>query len=64
METAVNLVMDARPIIGERVMVIGQGIVGLLTTALLSRFPLNRLITLDRYAIRRRHPSAWELMPA
>jgi 2-desacetyl-2-hydroxyethyl bacteriochlorophyllide A dehydrogenase len=53
METAVNFVMDGRPLIGERVMVLGQGIVGLLTTALLSRFPLAKLVTLDRYAFRR-----------
>lgn len=53
METAVNLVMDAHPIIGERILVFGQGIVGLLTTALLSRFPLTRLVTLDHFEIRR-----------
>ena len=53
METAVNFMMDGRPMIGERVMVLGQGIVGLLTTALLSRFPLAELVTLDRYAFRR-----------
>ena len=53
METAVNFIMDGRPLIGERVMVIGQGIVGLLTTALLSRFPLAKLVTSDRYAFRR-----------
>jgi 2-desacetyl-2-hydroxyethyl bacteriochlorophyllide A dehydrogenase len=53
METAVNFVLDGRPMIGERVMVLGQGIVGLLTTALLSRFPLAGLVTCDRYAFRR-----------
>ena len=53
METAVNLVMDGQPTIGEQVAVFGQGIVGLLTTALLARFPLARLVTLDRYAVRR-----------
>lgn len=37
METAVSLLMDGRPMIGERVLVIGLGIVGLLTTSLLSR---------------------------
>lgn len=52
-ETAVNLVMDGRPLIGEGVVVIGQGVVGLLTTALLSRFPLGRLLTVDRYSRRR-----------
>jgi threonine dehydrogenase-like Zn-dependent dehydrogenase len=53
METAVNFVMDGRPLIGERVAVFGQGIVGLLTTALLVRFPLSALISLDRYPNRR-----------
>ena len=53
METAVNLLMDGRPLIGERVVIIGQGIVGLLTTRLLTRLPVGRLISLDRYAARR-----------
>ncbi|HZD56793.1 MAG TPA: zinc-binding alcohol dehydrogenase [Anaerolineales bacterium] len=53
METAVNLVMDGAPLIGEQVAVFGQGIVGLLTCALLARFPLAGLVTLDRYASRR-----------
>ncbi len=53
METAVNFVMDGAPLIGEDVAVFGQGIVGLLTTALLARFPLSRLATLDRYCLRR-----------
>jgi len=53
METAINFVMDGRPLIGERVAVFGQGIVGLLTTALLARFPLGDLFTLDRYPNRR-----------
>jgi 2-desacetyl-2-hydroxyethyl bacteriochlorophyllide A dehydrogenase len=53
METAVGLLMDGRPLIGEKVVVFGQGIVGLLTTALLARLPLSALLTLDRYALRR-----------
>ena len=53
METAVNFMMDGQPMIGERVTVLGQGIIGLLTTALLSRFPLAELVTFDRYAFRR-----------
>jgi 2-desacetyl-2-hydroxyethyl bacteriochlorophyllide A dehydrogenase len=53
METAVSFVMDGRPIIGERVAVVGQGVVGLLTTALLSDFPLAGLLTLDGYPLRR-----------
>ena len=53
-ETAVGLVHDARPLMGERVLVVGQGVVGLATTALLSRFPLARLVTVDRWEPRRR----------
>jgi 2-desacetyl-2-hydroxyethyl bacteriochlorophyllide A dehydrogenase len=58
METAVNLILDGAPLIGERVVVFGQGIVGLLTTSLLARFPLARLVTLDRYARRRQASQA------
>jgi 2-desacetyl-2-hydroxyethyl bacteriochlorophyllide A dehydrogenase len=54
METAVNLVMDGAPLIGEHVAVFGQGVVGLLTTALLAQFPLSSLVTLDRYPLRRK----------
>lgn len=53
METALGLVMDGCPIIGETVVVFGLGVVGLLTVSLLARFPLQRLICLDRYAMRR-----------
>jgi 2-desacetyl-2-hydroxyethyl bacteriochlorophyllide A dehydrogenase len=53
METAVNLLLDGGPLIGEKVIVIGQGIIGLLTTALLSRFPLAALATVDAYPLRR-----------
>jgi 2-desacetyl-2-hydroxyethyl bacteriochlorophyllide A dehydrogenase len=53
-ETAINLVMDGSPLIGERVAVFGQGIVGLFTAALLRRFPLDRLLTVDRYGMRRK----------
>lgn len=52
-ETAVNLVQDAAPIFGERVLVLGQGVVGLLTASLLNEFPLEELVTVDPYAMRR-----------
>ena len=45
--------MDGQPIVGERVAVFGQGVVGLLTTALLARIPLSDLVTLDRHPLRR-----------
>lgn len=53
METAVNLVQDGAPILGERVLVLGQGVVGLLTASLLSEFPLERLVTVDQFELRR-----------
>jgi threonine dehydrogenase-like Zn-dependent dehydrogenase len=53
METAVNFVQDGAPLLGERVLVLGQGVVGLLTAALLAEFPLEALITADHYALRR-----------
>lgn len=53
METAVNLVQDGAPILGDRVLVLGQGIVGLLTASLLSEFPLDTLVTVDRFELRR-----------
>lgn len=49
METAVTLVLDGSPRIGERVAVFGQGIVGLLTTGILARFPLAELCAIDRH---------------
>lgn len=53
METAVNLVLDGNPALGERVVVLGQGIVGLLVSALLAQFPLALLYGLDTWAGRR-----------
>lgn len=53
METAVTLVLDGQPLLGERVAVFGQGVVGLLVTALLGQMPLERLITVDAHAQRR-----------
>jgi len=53
METAVNFVHDGRPLLGELVVVIGQGVVGLLTTMLLRLFPLAGLVTLEPFPRRR-----------
>jgi len=54
METAINLVQDAAPILGERVFVLGQGVVGLLVTSLLTEFPLDTLVTSDCFELRRK----------
>ena len=52
-ETAVSFLMDGRPIIGERAVVIGLGVVGLLTTALLGDLPLSDVIAVDPIPLRR-----------
>jgi 2-desacetyl-2-hydroxyethyl bacteriochlorophyllide A dehydrogenase len=52
-ESAVNFIHDGGPLLGEQVAVFGQGVVGLLTTALLSQYPLSSLVTLDPYQKRR-----------
>jgi len=51
-ETACTLVHDGNPRLGERVVVFGQGLIGLTTTALLAEFPIE-LITVDPIASRR-----------
>lgn len=53
METAVNLVQDGKPLLGERVVVLGQGIVGLLVTSLLGQIPLSELLVADKFSLRR-----------
>ena len=53
MESAVSFTMDAGPVIGDRICVFGLGVVGLLTTALLARFPLEMLLTADPLGHRR-----------
>jgi 2-desacetyl-2-hydroxyethyl bacteriochlorophyllide A dehydrogenase len=63
-ETAVNLVLDGAPLIGERVLVFGLGLVGLLTAALLARFPLARLIAIEPLAVRRELAAGWGIAEA
>ena len=47
METALNLAWDAAPLVGERMLVIGAGVVGLLTASLLARIPAARVTVVD-----------------
>lgn len=61
METAINLVQDLQPLIGEEVVVQGLGVVGILTTALLAQFPLGRLIALEPAEQRRNFASVLPL---
>jgi len=53
LETAVTLVMDGHPLPGASVVVFGQGVVGLLTTALLTRRPLLSVTAVEPVAERR-----------
>lgn len=46
-EAAVNFLLDAAPRMGARVAVFGQGVVGLLTTALLAELPLGTLVAVE-----------------
>ncbi|WP_431301625.1 zinc-dependent alcohol dehydrogenase [Sediminicoccus sp. BL-A-41-H5] len=48
METAVNVMWDAAPRLGERALVIGAGVVGLLCAALLARLPGVAVTVVDR----------------
>lgn len=48
METALNVVWDAAPLPGERAVVVGAGVVGLLVAFLLSRFPALAVTVVDR----------------
>jgi 2-desacetyl-2-hydroxyethyl bacteriochlorophyllide A dehydrogenase len=53
METAVNLVQDGLPMLGEHVVVLGQGVVGLLLSGILATYPLSGLYTVDTISKRR-----------
>ena len=53
METAVNLAQDGKPLVGESVVILGQGIVGLLLAGLLSKYPLASLTSFDKDEDRR-----------
>ncbi len=46
-ETAVNALWDARPLIGDRIAVVGGGMVGCCVAAVLARFPGVRLQLVD-----------------
>jgi threonine dehydrogenase-like Zn-dependent dehydrogenase len=46
-ETAVNALWDAAPLLGDRVAVVGAGMVGCCVARLLSRFPATRVTLVD-----------------
>jgi len=47
LETAVNALWDARPLVGDRVAVVGAGIVGLCAARLLARVPGASVTVVD-----------------
>jgi 2-desacetyl-2-hydroxyethyl bacteriochlorophyllide A dehydrogenase len=53
LETAVTVVLDAHPRLGEAVLVAGQGVVGLLITTLLRRVGATPIVTVDLHERRR-----------
>jgi threonine dehydrogenase-like Zn-dependent dehydrogenase len=53
METALNILWDAEPLPGERALVIGAGVVGLLVAYLLARIPAMAVTIIDPDASRR-----------
>ena len=59
LEMAVQLLHDGRPVLGERVAVFGQTLVGLLTVALLRKFPLVEVISCDGVESRRALSLEW-----
>jgi 2-desacetyl-2-hydroxyethyl bacteriochlorophyllide A dehydrogenase len=46
-ETAVNVLWDAAPLVGDRVAVVGAGMVGCCVARLLSRFPAMEVVLVD-----------------
>ena len=60
-ETAVNALWEAGPRLGDRVAVVGAGLVGGMVAKLLGTFPLGRLQLVDLDPAKRcsRTPSAW-----
>lgn len=53
LETAVTVTLDAHPRLGEAVVVMGQGVVGLLITMLLRRVGSGPIVTVDAHPRRR-----------
>ena len=53
LETAINVVLDAAPRLGERVAIFGQGAVGLLITQLVRRTGVSQIVAIEPVARRR-----------
>jgi len=52
-ETGVNVLLDAHPRLGDRVIVFGQGVIGLVVTQLLRRAGVEQVIAVDPIPLRR-----------
>ncbi|MDX9801439.1 MAG: zinc-binding alcohol dehydrogenase [Spirochaetia bacterium] len=52
-ETAVNLIHDASPLMGERVCIYGLGIIGQIAARMISLFPLENLFLVEPSSFRR-----------
>lgn len=61
METALNGLWDARPTIGDRILVVGLGVVGLLVSWLASQIPGTQVTAVDRNPARRMLAEAFGL---
>ncbi len=53
METAAGIVQDCAPVLGDSVLIIGQGVIGLLVTSILTRYHYGTVITVEPYKKRR-----------
>lgn len=51
-ETALTVVQDCAPVAGETVLVLGQGVIGLLISEILARSHFGRIITVDPHPLR------------
>jgi 2-desacetyl-2-hydroxyethyl bacteriochlorophyllide A dehydrogenase len=58
LETAVNVMLDAAPRLGERIVIFGQGVVGLLLTRLARRAGASLIIAVEPFPLRQEQARA------
>ncbi len=59
-ETAVSILQDASPVMGERAAVFGLGLIGRISAHMLSKYPLEKLLLIDPSPYRRKLSSGIE----